>query len=226
MARAARRRRPEPPRQLHLPALAPFDGELEPYGDLEDVALADLDLTGARAEHSALRSCRLERCRLDEATFADGRITECVLAETGASALDVGGGTWRDVIVESPRIGALSAVRADWSSVRIRGGRIDFLVLAGARLDTVAFEDCSIGELDLGDARLRNVTFERCPVDVLDVEAALLADVDLTGATLKTVRGVGALRGATVSTAQLVELGPLLADHLGINVRDAEPDWD
>jgi hypothetical protein len=55
------------------------------------------------------------------------------------------------------------------------------------------------------------------------VGSAFLVDVDLSGAKLRTVRGVGSLRGATISTSQLVAMGPLLADHLGIRVADEGP---
>lgn len=223
MARAPRQR-PGPPRALDLPELAPLNGGLEPGGDYEAVLLRDRDLGAVDATGAVFQATRFERCRLDEAVLADARMTECHLVEIGASGLDIAGSTWRDVILERPRIGALAAVRAQWSSVRIRGGRIDFLVLAGARLDDVAFEDCVIGELDLGDARLHNVTFDGCQVGVLDVESAFLVDVSLAGAKLKTIRGVGSLRGATVSTSQLVEMGPLLAAHLGIRVEGAGGD--
>ncbi len=219
MARAAKRR-PEPPRDLDLPELTPFAGDLEPSGDYDGMSFVDRDLAFAGAAGATFSACCIGRCRLDDATFADGHLIECLLVEVGASGIDMAGTTWRDVILDSPRIGALTAVRAEWSSVRIRGGKIDFLVLAGARLDDVVFEDCAIGELDLGDARLRNVMFSGCRVGVLDVEAALLADVDLSGARLQTIRGVGSLRGATVSASQLVEMGPLLAAHLGIRVED------
>jgi len=225
MARAAKRR-PEPPHDLDLPVLTPLDDDIKPSGDYEAVSIVERDLSFAAAAGGTFSACRIERCRLDDATFADARLTACLLAELGASSIDMAGTTWRDVILDGPRVGALTAVRAQWSSVRIRGGKIDFLVLAGARLDDVAFEDCAIGELDLGDARLRNVTFNGCRVGVLDVEAALLADVDLSGARLQTIRGVGSLRGATVSTGQLVAMGPLLAAHLGIRVEDGGSEND
>jgi uncharacterized protein YjbI with pentapeptide repeats len=201
--------------------LAVLDGDPAPHGDVEAALILDRDLGALDATGAAFQATRIERCRLDDATLADTRLTECLLVEVGATGLDIGGSTWRDVILEAPRIGALAAIRAHWSSVRVRGGRIDFLVLAGARLDDVAFEDCSIGELDLGDARLRNVTFDGCELGVLDVASAHLVDVDLSGAKLTTIRGAGSLRGATVSTSQLIEMGPLLADLLGIRVRDA-----
>jgi uncharacterized protein YjbI with pentapeptide repeats len=221
MARTTRRRS-GPPHDLELPPLTPLDAAaIEPHGDYEAAALVDLDLVGVDATGAAFAACRIERGRLDDSTFGNARLTDCLLVDVGATGFDAGDSTWRDVILDRCRIGALAAVRADWSSVRVRGGKLDFLILAGGRLDDVAFEGCEIGELDLGDARLRNVIFTGCRIGVLDVEGAFLEGVDLTGAGLRTIRGIAGLRGATVSPAQLVEMGPLLAHHLGIRVGDA-----
>jgi uncharacterized protein YjbI with pentapeptide repeats len=106
-----------------------------------------------------------------------------------------------------------------WTSVRVRGGKFDFLNLAGAKLTDVVFEGCVIGTLDLGDAEVRSLRCEGTTIDELDVPGARLADVDLSGATLRLVRGIGNLRGTTISAGQLVDLAPLFAEHLGLKVR-------
>jgi len=50
---------------------------------------------------------------------------------------------------------------------------------------------------------------------------ALLTKVDLWGATrLEITIGYEALRGATISTAQLLDLAPMLAQALGVKVTD------
>jgi hypothetical protein len=56
-------------------------------------------------------------------------------------------------------------------------------------------------------------------VGTLTVEEARLEGLDLTGGRIGGVRGVGSLRGTVVSATQLLELAPLLAAHLGIDVR-------
>ena len=53
-----------------------------------------------------------------------------------------------------------------------------------------------------------------------DFTKGTFKDVDLTGADLAGPRGVAGLRGATVSTLQLIDLGPALADELGLKVAD------
>ena len=220
MARTAKRR-PGPPHAIELPELARSEGvSLESREEYEALHVSDLDLAGADLSGSSFLGCWFERCRMDDMLLARGRISECLLTEIGATGVDASDSTWRDIILDGARIGALTAVRAVWSSVRVRGSKLDFLALAGGRVDDVAFEDCVIDELDLGGARLRNVTLSGCRIGVLDVEGAQLMDVDLTGTTLHTIRGISGLRGATISPAQLTELGPLLANHLGIRVGD------
>jgi uncharacterized protein YjbI with pentapeptide repeats len=103
--------------------------------------------------------------------------------------------------------------------VRFRGVKLDFLNLRGATLQDVVFEDCLLGEVDVADASLTDVDFTG-RVDSLSVRNATLARVDLSGATLQTLSGLDHLRGAIISAAQLLDLAPLLADHLGIAVRD------
>jgi uncharacterized protein YjbI with pentapeptide repeats len=101
--------------------------------------------------------------------------------------------------------------------------KLDFLNLRGATLQDVVFQDCLLGEVDVTDAGLTDVDFGGSRVDSLTVRNATLARVDLSGATLQTLSGLDHLRGAIVSAAQLLDLAPLLADHLGIVVRDDQP---
>ena len=53
-----------------------------------------------------------------------------------------------------------------------------------------------------------------------DFTKGTFKDVDLTGADLAGPRVVAGLRGATVSALQLIDLGPALADELGLKVAD------
>ncbi len=209
----------EPPRTVELPALAPFAGPaLEAGGDYEAVDFADRDLAGQRAEGVAFLGCRFQRSRLDELELPRARFSECLLAEVHATSIDVRDSVWRDCLLADGRIGALAAPGASWTSVRIRGGKLNFVDLSGSRLRHVVFEGCSIGELDLGEAQVRSVRFVGCHLDVLIVEGARLTEVDLSGADLRGLRGIGNLRGATVSREQLIDLAPLLAAHVGLSV--------
>ena len=212
--------RPEPPRDVALPTLMRFAGAaLEPHGDYDALHFLDADLAGQAADDAVFLGCRLERCGFDGASLRRVRIAECRIDELRATSLDAADSTWRDTLVGVRRVGALLATGAAWSAVRVRGGRLDLLDLSGAKLHTVAFEGCSIGELDLGTVEARGLAFEDCRIDVLDVTGARLAGADLTGARIGAVRGVEGLRGAAITAAQLLDLAPALAAHVGIRIR-------
>ena len=109
---------------------------------------------------------------------------------------------------------------ATWTDVRVRGANLGFLNLAGARFQDVVFERCEIGTFDAREAELTSLTFVDCKIDELNVTGATLSKVDLSGARLRSLIGVESLRGAIVSREQLVDLAPILAAQLGLEIRD------
>jgi uncharacterized protein YjbI with pentapeptide repeats len=210
----------EPPEVISLPELSPFVGtSVVAHGDYEAVDFLDLDLAGQVADDAAFLACRIERCGLDRVSMRRTRISECLLADIHAVSVDLADSVWRDSLLTGGRLGAMTASGATWTSVRVRGGKLDFVDLGRSRLLDVVFEGCVIGELDLTGAQLRSVRFVACTVDELNVEGARLSEVDLTGATLRTLGGLGSLRGAIVGPEQLLDLAPLLAAHVGLEVR-------
>lgn len=213
-------RRTGPPLEMEIDGLEPFGGwALEPRGDYDHVLFDDQDLGGTDATAAELLACRIDRSRLDGLVIAKSRVVDSHLRECGAVSLDLTDAQWRNVLVEGGRIGALQAAGAQWANVRVRGVRIDYGALNGVRLDDVAFEDCEIAELDLGMGQLHKVSFEGCRIGVVDMEFAFCEEVDFSGAEIQTLRGVGYLRGATVSATQLLALAPDMGRHLGIRTR-------
>ena len=211
-------------RNTSLPELTVFDGAaLEADGDYVAVDFLGLDLADADAPDSRFLECRLERCRLDGASLRRARIAESFLNELHATTVDLADSTWRDTQVRGGRFGALSAVAATWTDVRITGTHVGFMNLAGAHLQDVVFDGCEFGTLDAREAELDSVTFVDCTIDELNVAGARLTKVDLAGASLRTLVGIDSLKGAIVSREQLLDLAPVLAAALGIDVRDDPP---
>jgi uncharacterized protein YjbI with pentapeptide repeats len=140
-----------------------------------------------------------------------------------ATTVDGAESVWRDSLITGGRLGAVAGSSTKWSRVRLRGVKLDFLNLRGATLQDVVFQDCVLGEIDASDAQLIDVDFSGSRLDAFGVRNATLTRVDLSHATLQTLSGLDNLRGAIVSPAQLLDLAPLLADHLGIVVAEGAP---
>ncbi|MFE5816772.1 pentapeptide repeat-containing protein [Streptomyces sp. NPDC056479] len=209
-------RRPE----LRLPALEPYrDGQLEPDGDYDSLEFREEDLTGQNGRGARFMDCALKGCVLDETGLHHARILDSVLTAPRGVGTDLAESTLRDVELTDARLGGVQLHGAVLERVVIRGGKIDYLNMRKARLRDVVFEGCVLVEPDFGGARLERVEFTDCALKGVDLTGATLADVDLRGAAeLEIARGVDRLAGAVISTAQLLDLAPVLAAQMGVRV--------
>jgi uncharacterized protein YjbI with pentapeptide repeats len=103
--------------------------------------------------------------------------------------------------------------------VRFHDCKLERVNFKFAKFEHVSFEECSLVDVHFGDATLKSVTFPGSHLDATHVQNSHLDKVDLRQAThLGTVDNVFALRGATISTPQLVDLATALAQRAGIVV--------
>lgn len=213
---------PKPPQlnTLHLSDLT--EGSLEqlrPSATLTGIGLVvdhrfPVDLTDAR-----LDGVHFDRFVAPELRLRDAGLLEVALDAVDVPVMDAARTDWSDARL-SGRVGALTVYDSSLRSVHFTGCRLGFVNLRGSELLDVQFTDCSIDELDLGETRCRRVRFINTRIASLEVPRAVLVDVDLRGATLSAVSGIGHLSGATITHDQAFQLTPLLAAHAGISVSD------
>ncbi|MFD9464866.1 pentapeptide repeat-containing protein [Streptomyces sp. NPDC060027] len=216
-------RRPE----VRLPALEPYAGaELEPDGDYDGLEFRDQDFAGQDGGGARFMDCALTGCALDETRLHRARVLDSVLTGIRGVGTDLAESTLRDVEVVDARLGGVQLHGSVLERVLVRGGKIDYLNLRKARLKDVVFEGCVLVEPDFGGARLERVEFVDCVLKGADLTGATLTDVDLRAAAeLDIARGVDRLAGAVISTAQLLDLAPVMAAALGVRV-DGGPAGD
>lgn len=198
-------------------------------GGTPDEATSGEDVDGLRIAHADFSGVRL-----DSVTFIESELVEAVTESTrvnGCRFLDVrfdrldargltGSGTkWRDSEIVASRLGAISLYDAEVDSLRIAGSKVAYLNLRGSQIHDLVVEDCVVDEIDLSDASLTRASFPGCRIGTLTLREATLTHVDLRGATLGVVEPVHGLRGAVIDSGQLLELAPLLAAGIGVEVR-------
>lgn len=190
-------------------------------GDHDGETFAGLDLGGQTGSNARFVECVIADCSLDGTVLRRARLVDCRLERVRASELDLAESVWLDSTVSGSRLGAVRAFGAEWTRVLVEGGKVDYLNLRDAHLVDVTLSGCVLGELDLGRATVRRLVLDDCRVGRLDVTGATLTDVDLRGGDLSALSGIASLAGATISSAQLVEFAPALAEHIGLVVSDA-----
>ena len=189
---------------------------------VEDLRLAEADLSGAGLSAISLLSCRFSEVFADDTDLTAARLVDCRLERLSSTYLHSPRSTWRAVELTGSRIGAWEIYDADLESVLIEDCRLGFANLAGTTLRDVLIRSTRIDELDLSGIEAERVRFEDCRVGTLRLRGGSLSDVDLRGLEIRVVSGIGSLAGVTISSGQLTELAPLLAQHLGLRVEDQD----
>lgn len=212
--------RPAPP----VPDLA-ADAALERTGSPpvagrthEGLLFEGRDLPALDAAETRLVGCVLADLHAEDLVLTRARVLDSRVRGLVSTTAAWSSSTWQDVVLDHPRIGALTAPSATLTRVSVTGGRIDFANLRETTLTDVTFTDCDLRDLDAMGARWTRVRFQDCRLGSLELASATLRDVDVSTSELSAVAGVGSLRGLTVSGVQLLQLAPAMAGHLGLVV--------
>ena len=201
------------------------DGEADELaaGEMvEDLELVEADLSGGDLSALTLLSCRFSEVFANDTDLAAARLVDCRLERLSATYLHSPRSTWRTVELVDSRIGAWELYDADVESLLMENCRLGFTNLAGTTVRDLLIRATRIDELDLSGIDAQRVRFEDCQVGTLRLHGGSLSDVDLRGLEMRVVSGIGSLAGATISSEQLTELAPLLAQHLGLQVTDQD----
>jgi uncharacterized protein YjbI with pentapeptide repeats len=203
----------------HLSALeAGF--ALAPEFVLEDVQIAGASFAGVDAG-----SGRLAHVQLTDVDLRDSKLRGTRLIDVRGEAVDASNGDWRGahmrrVLFSGCRLTGWNLGESNLEEVTFRDCKLDYASFRFAVLDRVSFEDCVLTDTDLQAVRCKSSRFAGCQLHGTDFNKAELDGVDLRGSDLRLTGGVEALRGAVVSTAQIIDLATPLAEAAGIVVAD------
>ncbi len=201
--------------------LEPWDGTLAADARYDTVHFDGSELEGPLATGARFIESALTSMTFDGGTFRLSRWSDVWMKAVRWIGTDLSGTDWMDVEITSSVFAGSAVYDAQLRRVAIRECKADSVNLRGSRLQEVAFVDCQLSHLDFAGATLVDVTFQGCELHGAAFDNAHLKNVDFRHAhELSITSGYASLKGATISTSQLVHLAPALADVLGIAVVD------
>ena len=210
------------PRELadlpYAAMLTPHSGGLAADGKYDTVQFSELTFDEQSAANATFLECaftqvsfqggQLRRSRFSDVWLRDVRLTGTDLAET----------SWLDATIIGGVVAGVSAFGAQLRRVAFHGCKLDSVNFRGALLTEVSFHECLLRHVDFSGAKLTRTVFTESRLNESDFTGVTLDQVDLRGAELGLTIGPGSLRGAIITTAQLMDIAPLIAENLGIAV--------
>lgn len=180
---------------LAQPAWAQVDAE---FADLMGVRVEGGTLAGSRWYRSSFVDTVLDGVDLANAVFEECGLRRVELVRCRLTGVDLSGCQLEDVT--------------------LRGCTLDLANLRFAVLTRVRLEECSLASADLLGGTLTDVVMADCGLRETDANQATCTRVRLERCELDGLKGVTALRGATIDPLDLLALTDQLATALGITI--------
>jgi uncharacterized protein YjbI with pentapeptide repeats len=199
-------------------ALTPHPGGLAADEDYEAAHFDRLNLDAPQAAGSRFMECAFTQVSIQDGRLRRARFNDVWLHGVRLTATELTESSWIDATIVGSVAAGVMAHGSLLRQVTFRGCKLHGVNFRGATLTDVTFQDCTLREVDFGAATLRRCQFPGSQLQETDFSRVTLEKVDLRGAELGIIMTPGALSGATITTAQLTALAPLLAEHAGITV--------
>jgi uncharacterized protein YjbI with pentapeptide repeats len=204
------------PKRPLLPAqLGEWDGTGDPEVEIDRAAVRGADISGERL---SVDGSRLERCSMIGAAYDACSLTDVECVRLEAAGVHAYKANLLRVAFADCRCTGAEFAEARFEDCAFKNVKFDEAGFRFATLTRVRFESCLLRQADFANARLHHVTFTGCDFEGADFTSAVSKNVDIRGEDITQARGVLGLKGATISTEQLIQLATLLASELGFTV--------
>lgn len=220
MRRSAKAVRIEPP---DLPkVLDPAPAELEPSAEWD----------GLEADASVVVTDPVPDVKLREVLWSGGdlvgrtlrgfraRDTRFVRCDFSGAVLD--GALLERVVFEQCRMTGVVFSNAMLRDVEVRESGLRLTNFRMAGLERVLVDESVLVGADLYESALRSCALVRSDLTGADFSSATIKGLDLHGSVLDQLGGTLSLRGARISSDQMVPLGAAILGAVGIEVTDRE----
>jgi len=201
-------------------ALRIHDGDLAPAEAYEGAHFDQLDLSQPDAHGSRFLECAFTRVSIQEGQLRRAQFTDVWLRDVRLISTTLAESTWAGAAIIGSVAAGVEAFGAQLRRVSLRGCKLDSVNFRDAVLVDVTFDNCVLRDVDFAGAALTRTAFPHSRLTTTNLTRVTLDRVDLRGAELGITIDPAGLRGAIVTTAQLADMAPLLAESMGLIVAD------
>lgn len=179
-------------------------------GDFTGRTVDDLEIVGCRLTGSKFTGAELHQARICDTVFERCDLSACALAHSVLAR----------VAFDDCRLSGLDLSAARLQDVSFHECRLDEATFRMASGTRVRFEGCDLTTADLYAAQLPGAWFFDCTLTGAELSQANLTGARLHGSTFGSLRGAAALRGTTISSAQVTPVALQVLAALAITIDD------
>lgn len=194
--------------------------QLQESGSLIEVTVESSDLSIVKSSTInfsavALHKVLVSGAILEKSDWTDVRAVQCDVTATNCAE-----SSWRRVHIKDSRCSGTLLHSAKLEDVTFENCKLDMANFRLTKFKNVRFVDCVLDKADFYQAELKAVSFEACTLNETEFSQAKLDKVDFRSSDITGIKGIESMKGAIISTTQLIYLAPLLVMQLGIVVKD------
>jgi uncharacterized protein YjbI with pentapeptide repeats len=178
--------------------------------DLSSVRFSGLNFSGVSLQKVITCGAILEK-----SDWIDVQAMQCDLTATNCAE-----SSWRRVHMKGSRCSGFLFYTATCEDVTFENCKLDLANFRFTKFKNVRFVDCVLDKADFYQAELKTVSFENCTLNETEFSQAKLDKADFRTSDLMGIKGIESMKGAIISSTQLIYLAPLLVLQLGIIVED------
>ena len=176
--------------------------------------------TGTAASNVRFKECVLAQANLDNADLTKLRTERTLILGSSLAGVNLQESSHFNLSVRKSRLTGLKLTDSYLEDCEFLDCTLSLSLFRFAQLKRVTFTGCSLRGIDLSSAKLKEVRFIDCDLGEAEFSRSVLQQVDLRGSTINGIQGVLSLKGATISSEQLMGLAHTLAGQVGITVSD------
>ena len=202
------------------PHLTPAEDGLAPRGDYDTVLFEDAEFDEPNAGSARFLECAFRKVSVSGGKLQRTKFRDVWSRDLRLTGTNVSESEWLDATVLASALAGTQLYGSRLRRVVFSGCKLDSVNFRAARLDEVTFDHCVLRDVDFADAELTRCAFGGSQLVRTDFSRTRLDRTDLRDAELGIIIDAQSLRGGIISTGQLVALAPVLAETMGLEVRD------
>lgn len=192
----------------------------------EEAELVGLELCDAvlgnpiHAQNINVSGCKFNNVDIYESRLQKFRANDFIAERGDMSVVNYSNSTFIRSEFISIRLTGTNFTQTTFLDVVFSSCKLNMANFRYSKFKRVLFVDCEISEADFSGSSFELVVFENCTIEKVRFEQCTVKSLDVSESQISDTFGWLSMKNVTISPVQLIEISPLIAQEIGLQIRD------